>query len=158
MKKINPDTFEYTKLIKGKIKELRLKQNKNYYKDIKHRYKQKTNNEDVSARMIRQKATIAVNEEIKNMESSDYKKMLILERQYIRQIEKDKLKKEIEKSDIGEAGGDYTLFEIGKVLGVSRERIRQIEDSALKVLRKPENARIMRMYLDDFGLKEIQQN
>ena len=72
MKKINPDTFEYTKLIKGKIKELRLKQNKNYYKDIKHRYKQKTNNEDVSARMIRQKATIAINEEIiakKDLES-----------------------------------------------------------------------------------------
>jgi RNA polymerase primary sigma factor len=41
---------------------------------------------------------------------------------------------------IGEAQ-DHTLEEVGKVFGVTRERIRQIEAKALEKLRKPQLAR-----------------
>ena len=34
-------------------------------------------------------------------------------------------------------GGDYTLQEIADVIGVTRERVRQIEVTALKKLRHP---------------------
>jgi RNA polymerase primary sigma factor len=36
---------------------------------------------------------------------------------------------------------DHTLEEVGKVFGVTRERIRQIEAQALAKLRKPMRAR-----------------
>ena len=41
---------------------------------------------------------------------------------------------------------DLTLEEIGLVLGVTRERVRQIEASALKKLRHPEIGRFLRDY------------
>ena len=41
---------------------------------------------------------------------------------------------------IGEAQ-DHTLEEVGKVFGVTRERIRQIEAKALEKLRKPQLSR-----------------
>ena len=44
-------------------------------------------------------------------------------------------------------GRVYTLEEIGKELGVTRERIRQIETQALKRLRHPARTRKMRHYL-----------
>ena len=40
-----------------------------------------------------------------------------------------------------------TLEEIGLVLGVSRERVRQIEASALKKLRHPRIGRVLREYM-----------
>ncbi len=42
---------------------------------------------------------------------------------------------------------DLTLEEIGLVLGVTRERVRQIEASALKKLRHPRIGRILREYM-----------
>ncbi len=41
---------------------------------------------------------------------------------------------------------DLTLEEIGLVLGVTRERVRQIESSALKKLRHPSIGRFLRAY------------
>jgi len=41
---------------------------------------------------------------------------------------------------------DLTLEEIGLVLGVTRERVRQIEASALKKLRHPKIGRFLREY------------
>ncbi len=43
---------------------------------------------------------------------------------------------------------DLTLEEIGLVLGVTRERVRQIETSALKKLRHPSTGRLLRKYLE----------
>ena len=43
-------------------------------------------------------------------------------------------------------GISHTLDEIGKMFGVTRERIRQIEEQALKKLNRPNRAR----YLDGF--------
>jgi RNA polymerase primary sigma factor len=42
---------------------------------------------------------------------------------------------------------DLTLEEIGLVLGVTRERVRQIEASALKKLKHPRIGRIFRAYM-----------
>lgn len=42
---------------------------------------------------------------------------------------------------------DLTLEEIGLILGVTRERVRQIEASALKKLKHPKIGRILREYM-----------
>jgi RNA polymerase primary sigma factor len=45
-------------------------------------------------------------------------------------------------------GQPKTLGEIGKVYGVTRERIRQIESKAMSKLRHPSRSRVLRDYLD----------
>src|SRR3954469_6653920 len=47
-----------------------------------------------------------------------------------------------------EGGRYYTLSEIGEELGVTRERIRQIEAKALRKLRHPSRARKLKAYAD----------
>ena len=48
----------------------------------------------------------------------------------------------------GLSGGEpKTLDAIGKVYGVTRERIRQIEDKAMKKLRHPSRSMVLRPYL-----------
>lgn len=42
---------------------------------------------------------------------------------------------------------DYTLEEVGKQLKVTRERVRQIEDRAIRKLRHPQLSRVLREYL-----------
>ena len=44
-------------------------------------------------------------------------------------------------------GETYTLEEVGKKLGVTRERVRQIEAQALSRLRHPTHSRKLRDYL-----------
>lgn len=46
-------------------------------------------------------------------------------------------------------GRSYTLEEVGKKFGLTRERIRQIEGRALRRLRHPRRSRHLRDYLDD---------
>ena len=43
---------------------------------------------------------------------------------------------------------DYTLEELAKMFGVSRERIRDIETKALRKLKHPSRSRKLRSYLD----------
>ena len=51
---------------------------------------------------------------------------------------------------IGDAG-EHTLEEVGKVFGVTRERIRQIEAKALEKLRDPARARKLITFADIGG-------
>jgi len=43
--------------------------------------------------------------------------------------------------------GDYTLEEIAKILGITRERVRQIENQALKKLKSPKIGKQLNDYL-----------
>ena len=45
-------------------------------------------------------------------------------------------------------GSEYTLEEIAQKLGITRERVRQIEQHALKKLRSPRVGRKLKAYLD----------
>lgn len=46
------------------------------------------------------------------------------------------------------ANGDYTLEEIAKKLGITRERVRQIEAQALKKLKSPKVGKKLKEYLN----------
>jgi RNA polymerase primary sigma factor len=50
-------------------------------------------------------------------------------------------------------GYHRTLEEVGNIFSVTRERIRQIEDKALKKLRHPSRAAILQQFLDNFHVK-----
>ena len=51
----------------------------------------------------------------------------------------------------------YTLEEIGRVLDVTRERIRQIEDTALRKLRHPSRIIYINDYQDDSEINNRRQ-
>lgn len=46
-------------------------------------------------------------------------------------------------------GREYTLEEVGKRFSVTRERIRQIEEKALKKLRSPSRSRILEAFVEN---------
>jgi len=69
-------------------------------------------------------------------------------RELLEKVVKDKREMEILKLRFGlEEKGGYSLREIGKKYGVSRERIRQIQERALSRLRIPAEKRGLRSYL-----------
>jgi len=45
-------------------------------------------------------------------------------------------------------GSEHTLEEIAKILGMTRERVRQIERTALKKMKHPEVSKKLRAYLE----------
>jgi hypothetical protein len=49
---------------------------------------------------------------------------------------------------LGLHGCDFTLSEIGEVLHVTRERVRQIESSAIKKLKHPKMGRVIKAYME----------
>ena len=68
-------------------------------------------------------------------------RLLKLEKEYACAYEKQLLILMIEESTKMPVGGSYTLAEAGDILGVTRERARQIENGATKVLNHPLVAR-----------------
>lgn len=50
-------------------------------------------------------------------------------------------------------GYHRTLEEVGNIFGVTRERIRQIEDKALRKLRHPTRSNILMKFIDNFNVK-----
>ena len=52
-------------------------------------------------------------------------------------------------------GGDYTLEEVGRIMGVTRERVRQIESMALKKIKHPKIARPLSRYVKEIVNTEI---
>ena len=70
-------------------------------------------------------------------------------RELLEKVVKDPRELEILKLRFDlEEKGDYSLRQIGKKYGVSRERIRQIQERALKRLRAPAEERGLRGYLE----------
>lgn len=49
---------------------------------------------------------------------------------------------------LGLHGCDFTLSEIGGILHVTRERVRQIEASAIKKLKHPKIGRMIKTYME----------
>ena len=56
--------------------------------------------------------------------------------------------REIVLKRFGFYGGEYTLEQLGQEMGVTRERIRQIEAKAIKKLRMPSTSRRLKPFLD----------
>lgn len=56
--------------------------------------------------------------------------------------------REIILKRFGFYGGEYTLERLGKEMGVTRERVRQIEAKAMRKLRMPSNSRKLKSFLD----------
>ncbi|MCF0235030.1 MAG: sigma-70 family RNA polymerase sigma factor, partial [Thermoguttaceae bacterium] len=54
-----------------------------------------------------------------------------------------------------DGGYDYTLEEIGKMYAITRERVRQIEQKALKKLQMPARADRLLGFLQDQAVKEV---
>lgn len=69
-------------------------------------------------------------------------------RELLEKVVKDPRELEILKLRFGLEGGSYSLREIGKKFGVSRERIRQLEERALRRLRAPAEEKGLRGYLE----------
>lgn len=47
---------------------------------------------------------------------------------------------------------DYTLEEVGEEFGVTRERIRQIQEKALRIIRESEYGEVLKVFLEDLNL------
>ena len=134
----NINKFTYMKMYKNCLKNLR--KGNEQTKDIQ-----------TMSRQTRALAMDDLKRIIAEMDpDSERTKLILLERDYIRELEKEKLRLNIKivlGSDSVE--GDYTLNEAGKVLGVSRERARQLENEAGGMLQRPTTARLLRIYTED---------
>jgi len=73
-------------------------------------------------------------------------RMMNLELDYMVKYGKDFINKKIEKMNITK--NEISLSEVGMVIGVTRERTRQIEDAAIKELKHPSNMRVLKEWAE----------
>lgn len=125
------ESFKFTKLLKEHIK-------------IAAKGQQHQHN-----KLARSKAILEIYKALSRMDkTSIYYEEMMLEIEYIREVEKVRLRLNIMHTlNTTSAGGDYTLNEIGKVLGISRERSRQLEDAAVRLIKHPSIVAKVRDYL-----------
>jgi DNA-directed RNA polymerase sigma subunit (sigma70/sigma32) len=130
------ENFTYSKLLKQCIREVINNHNKDAATG--------------PSKIVRAKAADLIQKKMKAMDPLDETtKLMYLERDYIIEFEKEKLRMNIKNTlNQDKIDGDYTLQEIGDVLGVTRERTRQLEADATKMMQRPGPARILRDYLD----------
>jgi hypothetical protein len=131
--KLNIDKFDLTKKLKARKKtEMDLMKSTN-------------------SKLAETKALEYVSRYIKDLDkSSDEYKILTLERDYIRQFQIDRLRANIKAVLHTEHEScDYSLQDIGNVLGITRERVRQIETNAMKLIKRPNVARELKEYSAD---------
>ena len=116
-------------------------------KGIAHAKESKRADNSVTQAMLHHRMIYERNIYIKKLAKTEplKAKMLRLQLQYRNKEEKTELSKLIIKT-LGEngAGGSYTLADIGRVLGVSRERARQLQDTAIKKINHPYSRRILK--------------
>ena len=141
---MNIKRFKYTKLLDSALMQLKTEV------IASNREAEKNDRLSASSRISRMRATRKINNLINTLIRSDNEreqlvgKELKLEREYIRKYEKRNLLVEIERKTKQPAGGSYTLAEIGDILGITRERVRQIEASAVKLLKHPSVLRALK--------------
>lgn len=126
---LNVKDFKFTKLLKERIKH--------------------TKHKSPLSRLARADAVQSIHDDLASMDkNSVYYEELTLEIEYIREVEKERLRINIKNAlGLDFIGGDCTLAEIGKVLNLTRERCRQIEDQTVKRIRRPLIARKIRCFL-----------
>ena len=139
------------------------------YREIaKNRLKKKHNTkkgESIYKVMVEMKAREMLKDSIeewqRNPETREYAKMIKLEIKYERRRQLEKMKFRIETLTGRKASGRYTLQEVGDVLFLTRERVRQIEQKVIGtydskkghhvggMFTSPHSARLMRKYIHD---------
>lgn len=75
--------------------------------------------------------------------------------EYLHEIYKNNGTKELLKELNRNNYGSFSLEEIGQIIGVTRERVRQIESGAIKKLKHPKMAIKLKRYIADGGIKDI---
>ena len=141
MKKIKIKDFEYTNLIEKFTKEEKRRDNYAYVEDRKRA--------SGSEKIIRLNANRKIKNLVTSLKHGNKKqqllaKQILLEKEYVKALEKEKLRIEIERVLKCNSQGEFTLAEIGKVLGLTRERVRQIEAAGIKILRHPRVGQMLR--------------
>jgi len=136
--------FKYTKLLEKTIKAEK-------YKGAKEKASDRASGAE---KLIKIKAHSSIDQFFRILASGGKRdllqlKELKLEKEYIIAKEKEDLKFAIELKTKRPVGGSYTLAEIGDILNLTRERVRQIEFAAGKVLKHPLTARKLKQYREE---------
>ena len=139
MKQLIPQ-FEYSKLLKKYIASERVRGT--YTNDKRERSLGNLKQSRIAA--IKKINTYIKGLRSGNANDKEYAKLLMLEREYIHAYNLRELRIKIENTLGCDPNGAFTLAECGKVLGVTRERARQLEDSAVKALTHPDVLRALR--------------
>lgn len=141
---LDTDSFEYTHLMDYHIAAFKVRMS------VDDKGRPKEDRISGSDKLARRKASQEVQKRITflmntgNDNAKRHGKRLKLEREYVAAKESRVLKDKISRVLDCPASGVYTLSEIGDVLGITRERVRQLEASSLKILKHPNMARILR--------------
>jgi len=142
--------------LKKKIDEKKKLQNKQSLriktasaKSVRAKYNSKQKLQSIVFRFIREYIQELILS--KDKDKQEFGNLLKLQQEFIRREEYDELRKAIKRKFGGKSieASDFTLEEIGGLLGVTRERVRQIEASAEKKLKHPLNGRKLKAYTQE---------